>query len=102
MHIVRAELLTFRNEFGGYIVYVFRNLESCGLTDKYIMTVRFPNWNCPLLNVGDTGFLKYKEVEAGKSTWWDNNTQTNVAYKYDNVIFEDFIHDRKKDLTVML
>jgi len=102
MHIVRAELITFRKEPGGYIMYVFRNLDSNDWENRYIMTVRFPNWNTPLLKVGDLGFLKYKEVEAGKTTWWDNNSQTNVAYKYDNVIFEDFIHERKKDLTVML
>ena len=102
MHIIRAELLTFREEWGGYIIYVFRNLESTDWKTQYIMTVRFPNWNCPLLQIGDKGFLRYKEVEAGKSTWWDNNTQTNIPYKYDNVIFEDFIHDKKKDLTVML
>lgn len=102
MHIVRAELLTYRREFGGYIIYVFQNLDSKTWDTKYIMTVRFPNWNSPLLQVGDKGFLKYKEVEAGKTTWWDNNNQTNVVYKYDNIIFEDFIHDKNKDLTVTL
>lgn len=102
MHIVRAELLTFRKEPGGYVMYVFRNLDSEDWDSMYIMTVRFPNWHSPSLQVGDKGYLKYKEVEAGKSTWWDNNSQTNIPYSYDNVIFEDFIHDRKKDLTVLL
>lgn len=102
MFVIRAELLTYRKEAGGYTIYVFRNLDSKSWESMYIMTVRFPNWHSPVLKIGDTGFLKYKEVEAGKSTWWDNNTQTNVAYNYDNVIFEDFIHEKKKDLTVML
>lgn len=102
MHIVKAELITLRRECGGYIMYVFRNLDSEGWETRYIMTVRFPNWNSPILKIGDVGFLKYKEVEAGKTTWWDNDTQTNVAYKYSNIIFEDFIHEKKKDSTVML
>lgn len=102
MHVVRAKLLTYRNEFGGYVIYVFRNLEDDTVIGKYIWTIRFPNWNCPVLKVGDIGYLQYKEVEAGKTTWWDNNTQTNVFYKYDNIIFENFIPDKKEDLTVML
>ena len=102
MHIIRAELITLRNEPGGYIIYLFRNLDSNSWDTRYVMTTRFPNWDCPFLKKGDIGFLKYKEVEAGKSTWWNNNTQTNVAYKYDNVIFENFIHEKKIDSTVML
>lgn len=97
---IKAELKAIRNEVGGYIIYVFRNLEPNCWTNQYVMTVRFPHWESPLLQVGDVGFLSYKEVTAGEDFWWDKITNNKIAYNYDNIIFVDFI--REKPDTVLL
>lgn len=102
MHTVKAKLLEERKDYGGYIIYVFENLDAKSSFDKYIMTVRFPHWESPLLRKGAVGFLKFKEVIAGKDTWWDRTTNKYICYNYDNIIFIDFIHETSDDLTVML
>lgn len=103
MSVIKAKLLTLRKEPGGYIIYVFENLEYRDITKHYIKTVRFPNWECPLVRIGDIGYLEYKEVEAGKDSWYDSQAQVSILYKYDNTIFKDFVHETSKaDVTVML
>lgn len=99
MYVVKAKLLTYREEYGGYILYVFENQDQCTWNNKYVMTIRFPNWEAPTLKVGDIGFLSFKEVIAGETTWWDG--QNKNFYNYDNIVFINFVHE-KKDLTVKL
>ena len=94
MPTIKAKLLTYREDYGGYILYVFENLESKDWTSKYKMTVRFPNWDCPFIGIGDIGYLNYKEVVAGESTWWDKDSQSMKYYNYTNCIFENFIHEQ--------
>lgn len=97
MPTIKAKLLTYREEVGGYILYVFSNLESDKWDSKYKTTVRFPNWDAPYIDIGDVGYLNYKEVVAGETTWWDKQTQTNRCYNYTNCIFENFIHEKSPD-----
>lgn len=97
MPIIKAKLIEHRNEFGGYKIYVFENLNYHNWEDQYIMTVRFPNWQCPELKKGDIGFLNYNIVNAGESKWWDKNEEKFHYYNYTNIVFQDFVFETKKE-----
>ena len=73
----------------GYTTYVFRKLEETDEEKKYIMCIRYPNWNHRELKLGDIGFLYYTEVEAGIDTWYDGTKM--VPYKYNAIQFLKFI-----------
>lgn len=84
-----AKLIAENCDYAGYITYVFQNLED----DSYIMCVRYPNWEQACINIGDTGFLKVRYVYAGTDKWYDGNNF--VAYKYSDIIFLKFIHEKE-------
>lgn len=92
---IKAKLLTYREEYGGYIIYIFEDLNTSRWDCKYRATLRLPNWESPFINIGDVGYLTYKEVIAGKDTWWDRNTQSQKYYNYNNSLFEDFVLEKK-------
>ena len=81
-------------DIGGYIVYVFKNLEARNLEYEYIMCVQFPNWNQSDINEGDTGYVNVKYVKGGISQWYDGE-KLNV-YKNTNVVFLKFIKEPEK------
>ena len=88
--IVHAQLEVMYEDMFGYITYVFKEVDS----DRYVMCVRFPNWNQSVINIGDSGFLKVRYVEEGKDEWFDG---TNfIKYKNTDVIFLKFIHEKSK------
>ena len=86
----------------GYITYVFENLDSCDMLHKYLMCVRFPNWECPILNIGDMGFVKFKEVIAGIDKWYDKDLDTFVPYKFTDIHFLNFVFDKQKQDNIIL
>lgn len=94
MSTIRAKLLTYREETGGYILYVFEDLDAKTWDKKYRITLRFPNWEAPLIKIGDIGYLNFREVVAGRDVWWDRNTQSEKFYNYSNSLFENFIHEK--------
>lgn len=102
MVTIRAELKAARQELGGYVVYVFKNLEATSWENAYKSVVKFPNWNTPSISIGEIGFLKFKEVIAGEDTWFDTKQATRTLYKYDNTIFIDFIREPKVEATIIL
>ena len=81
-------------DFGNYITYVFENLESKDVTDKYIMCVQFPNWNQSEIYLEDVGYVNIKYVKEGVSQWYDGE-KMNV-YKYTNVVFLKFVKESVK------
>lgn len=87
MNTIYAKLLAGRGEYGEYTKYVFQNLE----TGEYILCTKFPNWNVPPIKVGTVGYLKYKEVIAGRETWYDPVNNIFIPYKFDLDQFIDFI-----------
>jgi len=95
---INAELLTFRMDSGGYITYVFRNLDSKTAFDRYAMCVRFPNWDCANLEIGDKGFLSYRIVKAGEDYWYDKNTGKYEPYKQTDCHFINFVTYKNNDL----
>lgn len=102
MNTVYSKLVAYREDFGRYIIYVFEVIGEKSLFDRYIMCTRFPNWESPLLSIGDIGFLKYKDVQAGKDLWYDWKTQTTIPYKYTGCHFVDFVLDTEKQQDLIL
>lgn len=98
MRTILAKLLEKSEDLFGYVTYVFEILEeeeikSCNC--KYLMCVRYPNWDHRILDKGEVGYLKYNEVRAGLDTWYDGNTF--VPYKYDDIQFLKFIKKTECD-----
>lgn len=88
---IRAKLVALAIE-GEYTIYVFENFAG-----GYITTTRLPNWEAPELKLGDIGYLVYKEVEAGKDTWYNIDTNQHITYSYSEIYFRKFIFDNKRD-----
>ena len=88
---VNAVLLAKRSDSCGYVTYVFQNVDFTNTFDKYIMCVRFPNWDHPNIEIGELGFLEYRSVKAGEDKWYDAYTNTYVPYRYTDNHFIKFI-----------
>ena len=78
--VIKSKLLALKEE-GGYVTYVFVDLES----KEYLMCVQFPNWEHRSLRLGEIGFLEYKEIRAGIDTWFDGSKM--IPYNYNNIQF---------------
>lgn len=94
--VFHCKLLTYQIDPGDYVIYVFRNLDSSNSLEKYIMCTKHPNWQSKPISIGEEGYLKIKEIEAGKDKWYDTNSGQSIAYKYDGVQFFDFILDKEE------
>ena len=81
-------------ELGGYIIYVFENLNPVDWEFQHIMCVQFSNWNQSEINIGDTGYVNVRYVKEGVSQWYDGE-KMNV-YKYTNVVFLKFVKEPEK------
>jgi len=57
------------------------------------MCTKFPNWQTSPIEIGQTGFVKFRDIRAGDN-WYDIENGTEVPYKYDMVQFIDFILDK--------
>ena len=101
MVTIHAKLLVKEHDLGGYTTYVFENLDDASFGHKYLMLTRWPNWQCRNIDVGEVGYVTYKEVIAGQDTWWDG---TNfIPYNYTNVVFIKFVKekpDNSKDILI--
>lgn len=89
---VLAELVSEYRDLEGYITYVFEILDEINIQQmnaRYIMCVRYPNWEHEYISIGDKGYLKIREVFAGVDEWFDGNSMQK--YRYDDVIFYKFI-----------
>lgn len=87
----KAKLVSQQIDSVGYITYVFENLEYEDLKYKYLMCVRFPNWNHKSLTSGSTGYVTLKYVEGGVDKWYNGIDFT--YYNYSNIIFSKFIEE---------
>lgn len=74
----------------GYTTYVFRNLEDCAASSKYIMCIRYPNWDHKKLRIGDEGYVHCEEIRAGVDKWY--NGKEMVPYNYNSVQFIKFVY----------
>lgn len=87
-----AKLVAEYEDGMGYISYVFECLEYNNPDYKYIMCVRFPNWNQGSIKLGDVGYVSVRYVEEGVDKWYDGTDF--IPYKETNIIFLKFIHEK--------
>ena len=95
---IHAKLVDKENDIGGYIIYVFKNLESTDWTNTYIMCTRVPNWQTGNISIGDVGYMTYQEVIAGEDTWYDFKTNKNQLYRFSQLYFIDFVKEKRDKL----
>lgn len=81
-------------DLGGYITYVFENLNFQTYENQYVMCVQFPNWNQSEIRVGDVGYVNVRYVKEGISQWYDGEKMH--VYKYTNVVFLKFVKEPEK------
>ena len=101
MVTIHAKLLAKEHDIGGYTTYVFENLDDAPFGHKYLMLTRWPNWQARNIDVGEVGYVTYKEVIAGQDTWWDG--ANFIPYNYTNVVFIKFVKENKdnsKDILI--
>lgn len=85
-----VKLVAESSDSMGYINYVFENLEFQDYDYKYMMCVRFPNWNQNHIDIEDEGYVTVRYVREGIDKWFDGTEF--VVYKYTNIIFLKFVH----------
>ena len=78
----------------GYISYVFENLNFQDYDYHYITAVRFPNWDCGNIKVGEKGYVLVKYVQEGKDEWYDKESKEFNKYVDTNIIFLKFIPEK--------
>lgn len=102
MNTLRCKLIAKEKDVYNYQTLVFENLESNPpFGHKYLMITRLPNWEHREVEVGELGYVSYKEVCAGKDTWYDSEKQVFIPYNYTNTYFIKFVQEKdnsKKDI----
>jgi hypothetical protein len=97
MITIHAKLLEAVCDIEGYITYVFQILDqerTYLVSSDYLMCVRYPNWEQSEIKKGDQGYLKVKEVAAGKDQWFDGHEM--IYYRNDDIIFYKFIKETEQ------
>lgn len=89
-----VKLVAEHSDVMGYTNYVFENLEFQDYDYKYIMCVRFPNWQQAHIEIGDLGYVTIRYVKEGVDKWF--NGEQFVPYKDTNIIFIKFIALKEK------
>ena len=89
---IYGKLVAIQEDTRGYINYVFKIMsteEATLIKSKYISCVRFPNWDCRKLQLGDIGYMVYELRKAGIDSWFDGTKL--IPYKYNSTQFINFI-----------
>jgi hypothetical protein len=84
MVTAHGQLVAYKEELG-YVTYVFKDLD----TEEYVMCTKFPKWNSEPIGIGDCGYIEYKEIIAGKDTWYNGSEQ--IPYIYEGCQFIKFV-----------
>ena len=101
--VVYSKLLEKFNDSLGYVIYVFElldNEDKLREKTKYLMCTQPPNWNTPVIQYNEVGYLEVKPVIAGVDEWYDGNTQQK--YNYNNIWFIKFIPKHLKNVDDMI
>ena len=89
---ILATLVASSTDLEQYTTYVFQLVDNKDIEifgSRYVMMIRWPNWEAPELQIGCKGYIKCKEVRSGIDQWFDGKEFT--YYKYDDIVFEKFI-----------
>lgn len=95
MITIKAKLVELAFELGGYITYIFENLNPENWTDKYIMCVQYPNWDHVVVPLNVEGYLTFTLIEAG-TKYLDFKTNESKMYTYTHNRFDKFIPIQEK------
>jgi len=100
---LKAKLVEYTEDFGGYVNYIFQNLENTSWDNKYFMCVRYPNWDHRDLSIGDEGYLTMTLVEAG-TEYYEPKSGERRIYNYTHNRFDKFIliQDRITDNKIVM
>lgn len=85
--IIHAALINAYPGTNGYIFYLFKNIDN----NKLVLCTRYPNWEWPHPEFYKEGYLEYKEIKAGESTYYNYRLDANMKYKSDHTAFLKFI-----------
>lgn len=93
--VTLCKLVAYDIDFFGYITYVFENLEEEVIKKtKYIMCIRYPNWNHKDLELEEVGYLHFEEIRAGVNKWFDGKEM--IPYRYNTIQFIKFVDKPEK------
>lgn len=94
--VALVKLIATKSDTMGYTTYVFECLDvEIRRQTKYLMMVRYPNWNEDTLFLGDIGYVHYEEIQAGIDKWWDGTKM--VPYNYNAIQFIKFVLKEEKE-----
>lgn len=103
-YTLKCQLIAKEHDILDYQTLVFKVLENnCPFGHSYCMVTVFPNWQSSIPEISDIGILMYDEVEGGKDTYYDRNTDSIVKYNFSNLIFKKFVKELdnfKKDIII--
>lgn len=94
MTTIFVKVLAKQSDGLGYKTIVVQDLENNSFGHKYKMLVIFPNWEGYIPEIGDIGYISYKDVVGGVDTWFDGTK--SVPYNYTNTIFIKFVKKEDK------
>jgi len=92
--VIKGQLLCKETDIGGYVTYVFKNLDKASFGQNYLMLTRWYNWEHRPIDIGEIGYVEYQEVHAGVDTYYDRISDSMVKYNYNNLIFIKFIKEQ--------
>ena len=99
---IYCKVLAKQHDIYDYHTLVFENLDNAEFGKNYVMCVVFPNWQSYIPEIGEVGYLNYKEVICGRDTWYDVQNNTFVPYNYSNLIFIKFVKEDKPNEDIIL
>ena len=82
---IHAKLVAEQIDGMGYTNYVFEDLNPKDEDFRYIMCVRFPNWEQKSIEIDEIGYLNIRYVEGGKDTWFDGQPLEYIAQRLEVV-----------------
>ncbi len=90
---IYCKLLAKESDVMNYQTLVFRNLEKAPFGQQYIMVTVWPNWESRIPEIEEKGYLTYDFVQAGIDTFYDRTIDSDVKYKFTNLVFKKFVKE---------
>ena len=103
-YTVKCQLVAKEQDILDYKTLVFKILENNPpFGHSYCMVTVFPNWQSPVPEINEIGYLMYDQVEGGIDTYYERNTGSIIKYNFSNLIFKKFVKEQdnsKKDIII--
>lgn len=95
--VVKCKLVCQDTDSQGYTTYVFELLESDEMNRlgcRYVMCIRWPNWDHREIRNGEVGYLSYSIIDAGIDKWFDGKSLMFIPYNNSGIQFNKFISEQ--------